>query len=271
MGFAKVGRIVKEQSKFEKNSFTEARRKTAVFSLDASMVLPENFSKGVVRGVRCGLSAYAPVCWKKSRSVWAEYAYGMLGVCLEDYDLLVARRGGWREHWWYRWGAEDVDMIQQLQSQLIIHRPRVDGYAHVSGQETRTKNPAYYESKNSWPDVLPVVPVSESLLLFSEGVEKADEKLDLLTGADEALRRRLEAFVRTKTRRPQEKFDRVVWRTPARPRDDTVLFSLWTVPEGKLRVVAQAKPEHGAYDQPAFRRKPELLENLRLLPPQSEG
>lgn len=269
MGFAEVGRIVKVQSP---SSFLQSRRGTAVFSLDASMVLPEDFSKGVVRGVRCGISAYAPVCWKKSRSVWAEYAYGMVGVCLEDYDALVARHGGWREHWWYRWGAEDVDMIQQLQSQLIIHRPRVDGYAHVSGKETRVKNPAYYEAKNSWPGDLPVVPVSESLLLRrpekgdpAMGAKK-DDAHRLLAGVDDVLRRRLEAFVRKSTRRPLEKFDGVVWRTAARPQDDTVLFSLWTRPEGRLRVVAQAKPEHDAYAQPAFRDKPGEMVKLRLLP-----
>ena len=233
IGFAAVSRLRKSNS--------DSNLKTVLFSLDTTLRLPRDFSQNVMRGVHCGVSAYAPVCWKTAIASWAEHGYGMIGVCLEDYESLVSKHGGWREKWWYRFGAEDVDMIHQLQSDLIIHRPRVEGYIHTSTQETRLKNPAYYKKKNIWPYDLPVVPISEALAWPND---KNESVANTYAAEDSDLRAQLQAFIRKQLHRPDEKYDDTVWRTPSRPEENVELFSLWTSPEGQLRVVSLPKPGH---------------------------
>jgi hypothetical protein len=100
---------------------------------------------------------------------WVDYGYGMVGMALSDYSRLVALgRGspdtGYRESWWYRWGAEDVDMVAQLQQiGLHVHRRRTPWMFHVNDQSknaTRAKNPAYYNQRNRYPKALPIVPLT---------------------------------------------------------------------------------------------------------------
>jgi hypothetical protein len=91
---------------------------------------------------------------------WVESGYGMVGMCLSDYRVAVAEGGGWRDRWWYRYGAEDLDMAKQLHHRLIIHRPRVDGLIYNLDSHSRNTNTAYYAAKNLWPQELPAIPSS---------------------------------------------------------------------------------------------------------------
>jgi hypothetical protein len=200
-----------------------------VFSLDVSMDLPPDFSKGVMKSVSCGASVYAPVCSKTDR--WVEGGYGMFGLCLQDYNELVQDKGGWRESWWFRWGAEDVDMAAQLNHRFIVHRPRVANYRHLS-HRSRSKNPGYYTRKNMYPDFLPVVPISE--------VEENQEMIQ-------------EIFAFISTTYPGTEFQETVWRTPSPPPLMVNFYSVWTI-HGELMVVSCRTPKGKPYSQPKFRR-----------------
>jgi glycosyltransferase involved in cell wall biosynthesis len=203
-----------------------------VFSLDASLRLPLQFSQQIIKSTRCGVVAYAPIC--KKNSMWVEGAYGMVGMCLSDY---IGLEHGWREKWWYRWGAEDIDMITQVQKNLIVLRPRINEYLHVAKKNSREKNPIYYNKKNLYPDFLPVVPVSEI-------VEDASMVEQVWSSIRE--------------HRPQAtNFEPDVWRTEMRPMDKLVIFSTWEIDTRILHLVSMARPEAPTYEQPTWRKQKE--------------
>lgn len=125
---------------------------TIVFSMDGSMRFPNTFSQRVIDEVRCGVSAFFPVSKMSSKDQWINTGYGVFGMCLSDYFKLDR---GWDEKWWYHWGAEDVDMANQVHtSELHLERYDVDGLIHVD----HSKKGAYYAKKNMFGHYLPVIP-----------------------------------------------------------------------------------------------------------------
>ena len=208
----------------------QARHDVVVFSLDASLRLPLQFSQQIIKSTRCGVVAFAPIC--KKNSMWVEGAYGMIGMCLSDY---IGLEHGWREKWWYRWGAEDVDMITQVQKKLIVLRPRINEYLHVAKKRSRETNPIYYKKKNLYPDFLPIVPVSE-VVEDSSMVEQVWSSI--------------------REHRPQAmNFKPDVWRTEMRPIDKLVIFSTWEIDTRILHLVSMARPEAPIYKQPKWRMR----------------
>jgi hypothetical protein len=97
-----------------------------VHSFDSRLSMPVGFSELFARSTACGATAFAPVCMRHERddprnaTVWVEWGYGMGGTCLSDYWDMVREGGGWREAWWYRYGAEDLDFASQLHKRLIV-------------------------------------------------------------------------------------------------------------------------------------------------------
>ena len=246
MGFDFVDRMVRN------NSIAANAEQTAIFSLDASLSIPPSFSLGIERAVQCGVSGYAPVYAQKGK--WRDWAHGMIGMCLNDYNMLREAGGGWREKWWYRWGGEDVDMVHQLQTRLIVHRPRVEDFKHVGEAADATRSPEYYKRKNVWPDVLPVVATTRAVL-------------------DVELRTVLANFVRQSTGRPAAVFEQLIWCTPQKPEDHMHVFTLWSKETSRQGIVLRrmwtvqmSTPEQAEYAQPEFRRSdPALAAQMRLL------
>jgi hypothetical protein len=154
----------------------------------------------------------------------------------QDYNTLVLDGCGWRESWWYHWGAEDVDFISQLRTRFIIHRPLLAGFSHRNSKGSRTSNPGYYKAKNTFPDFLPVVPISR--------VEN-----------DATSRRHILAFVRAKV--PSAEFEgdgTPIFRTySAIAQLSASLYSVYGT-KGELVVVSRAEAETTAFEQPYFRK-----------------
>ena len=235
------------------------KKDAIVFSLDASLRLPVQFSQGIVKSVNCGHVAYAPVCKKKNR--WVEGAYGMIGMCLSDYVTM----DGWREKWWYRWGAEDIDMIAQIQQKLVIFRPRIDRYVHVgttssSSSTTSTSNlPTQINAKNAKSKQI-INAVTENFGFPS--LETSPKSSNLATIASTDSRKRNPTYYKEKNLYPdylpvvpvselvedqnmineiwskiklsenneQLKFCNRVWSTQMRPEDKTIIYTTWANP-----------------------------------------
>jgi glycosyltransferase involved in cell wall biosynthesis len=228
-GFARANDLAKAAGR--------AEEECNVFALDISMALPPEFSQQIMRSISCGLSAYAPVCLDDSSQYprWVEGGYGMIGACLRDYNSIAREStGGWRESWWYKWGAEDCDMAVQLQERFIVLRPRLERYRHIAHKTSRAKNPGYYSARNMYPDFLPVVPVSE--------VEE-----------DTWMKKEVMQFIHSHI--PGHKFGEVMWRTPSPPPLAVNFYSVWTS-TGELVTVSCRIPKgtHYRYEQPKFRR-----------------
>ena len=214
---------------------------TIFFSIDASIGIPSHFAAKISRSVICGVSAYAPVCWKQDSLSWVEYGYGMVGVCAADYGKLEA---GWRESWWYKWGAEDVDMVQQLGEKLFVFRPHVDGYVHTGNSGTRSRNSAYYKNKNVWPFPLPVVPITTEV-------------------TDERNRQMLIDFTQKHAGTPPAAFSPIILRTPSIPYIGKTIFTLWSEDGNDVYFISIPR-ERDEYKQPSYRESKQRRGFLRL-------
>jgi hypothetical protein len=157
-------------------------------------------------------------------------------MCLSDYNALVMDGCGWRESWWYHSGAEDVDMVHQLRNRLIIHRPTLEGFVHRDSAGSRASNPAYYKHSNTYPDVLPVVPVS------------------LPVGQTNAvLRPKLIAFARKKVPSLNFKDSAHILATGGLAELTSTMYSIWAT-SGQIVVVSRAEAEAETYVQGESRR-----------------
>jgi hypothetical protein len=219
------------------NNNNDNKHDIIVFSLDASIKLPNDFTKLIIKSVSCGKVAFAPVCKKNNK--WVEGGYGMVGMCLSDYFQLS---NGWREKWWYKWGAEDVDIITQIQKKLLIHRPKVENYLHLGSKKSRKHNGNYYKGKNLYPSYLPVVPITDVMNN---------------NGEDSNMIKKIKTFIINNNNKYNYEFDTIVWRTQMRPEDATIIYSLWETKNDELIIVSMARPEAPQYNQPEWRKKPD--------------
>jgi glycosyltransferase involved in cell wall biosynthesis len=208
-----------------------------VQSLDGSLLLPSTFSVAVMENVRCGLSVYAPVFKKEER--WTESSFGMLGVCLNDYNDLVLDGCGWRESWWYHWGAEDMDMSQQLRTRFFVLRPRLAGFKHRNSKGSRTSNPGYYADINKYPDYIPVIPVS-------------------LPVENKFVREKLVTFARAELPSLEFEDSAVILTTNGLQELSTSFYSIWAA-KGELVIVSRAEAEGEFYVQDAWRLRERLM------------
>lgn len=132
--------------------FSEA----VVFSMDASMTFDNNFSKTVMSEVICGLTAFFPESKTLIGDKGLPNGFGMSALCLSDYARLDE---GWNEKFWYRWGAEDMDFVDQVQrAGLLVRRARINTLRYT--QHKRNGN--YYGKQNALGRYLPIVPQSET-------------------------------------------------------------------------------------------------------------
>jgi hypothetical protein len=184
-------------------------------------------------------------------------------MCLSDYRVAVAEGGGWRDRWWYRYGAEDLDMAKQLHHRLVVHRPRVDGLIYNVDSYSRSTNTAYYAAKNMWPQELPAIPsslrvtdphaVAKVMALANAlittattkaaaaAVGRADRSLSggvrFVTAGDTALGRQRPVGTGLPDHEGDLKFKSdEVWRTML-PQINRAVFSLWTEADDALVMV----------------------------------
>jgi hypothetical protein len=215
-------------------------------SLDGSLLVPHDFSARIVQNVRCGLLMYAPISQKevsnhhpnaKKSVLWRDSSFGNFAMCLSDYNALVLDGCGWRESWWYFSGGMDIDMMHQLRNRLIIHRPMLEGLMYIGSAGSRTSNPTYYKHSNTYPDNLPIVPISQPI-----GQENA------------VLRPKLLTFLRKKV--PSLKFEDTAYIlvTGGLPELTSTMYSIWAA-TAQIVVVSRAEAEAETYVQSPWRRK----------------
>ena len=133
------------------------------FSVDTSVLLPPDFTERIRRGAICSVSSFVPIVFKcisctqgdirnLTDGYWVNSGFGMMGLCLSDYSWL----GGWSVEWGYRWGGEDVDMMERImRSMPHVVRAKEEGYMHVRDAAVKKNNPGYYKAKNIFPRALP--------------------------------------------------------------------------------------------------------------------
>ena len=121
-------------------------------AMDVKMSIPDDFSDIVMSNTICGFSTFQPISQERINKRWIESGFGMASMCLDDYFKLTS---GWNEVLGYNWGAEDLDLIYQIQQTgLHINRFRIKDFVHVSMHDRRT----YYAKKNFLGKYLPIVP-----------------------------------------------------------------------------------------------------------------
>eukprot|EP00051_Salpingoeca_urceolata_P022359 m.362478 g.362478 ORF g.362478 m.362478 type:complete len:408 (+) comp19961_c1_seq10:3809-5032(+) len=156
-----------------------------VFAMDTSMVTEVDTLGQLIRNnVQCGWTVFAPVVFKClnfkaavamtgnatttaiydtktacSDGFWANTGYGMLGICLSDYN----RTPGYNPDFGYSWGGEDVDMVAKARRVVpVVVRRRVAGFYHVR-PHLSAKEDYYVKTKSNTPSVLPVTPLTAVL------------------------------------------------------------------------------------------------------------
>jgi hypothetical protein len=126
-----------------------------IMSMDAGMSIGATFSNIVMKNTVCDRSSFLPISKDINSGRWIESGYGMLAICLKDY---VKLEFGWNEKLGYNWGAEDLDMIYQIQeTELQLIRFRINNFTHKSMHQKTN----YYAKKNFLGKFLPVVPNSQ--------------------------------------------------------------------------------------------------------------
>ena len=158
------------------NSLSSPSEPTILFSIDDSLVLPPKFTSTIRANVICGKTTFTPIVFKcttcsesniKSKIVdsqtpitegsWTLSGFGMIGICLSDYN----RHSGYDEKWGYHWGAEDVDLYARTKEDLISVRPYEPGFIYFKPENSKTNRSVdYYTGMNLYDKELPVSPVS---------------------------------------------------------------------------------------------------------------
>lgn len=176
-GLSAAIEAVRERRK--NHSFPGEAAETLIFAIDTSVVAssPNDFVQLIRQFVQCGHTAYAPLfnrLWNPPhitaaiKSAWTGmssspmYAgYGLVGMCLGDYD----RAGGYDTRWGTRWGMEDIDLVDRLQRRagLQLVRPFLREIIHseykMPSQDKRRRG------VNVWSaDHLPATPVALDVL-----------------------------------------------------------------------------------------------------------
>ncbi|XP_067950760.1 uncharacterized protein [Watersipora subatra] len=175
------------------------------FSIDTSIIIPNNFSDIIRSHVRCGVSSYAPVCYKHKDpgGYWVITGYGMIGACFDDYDAI----GGWDTRWGYRWGAEDVDIMNRMLKRLqLTVRTEEDNFEHLHTGSSRSTYKLYYKNKNLYDGDLPITPLTKKL-------------------TDEAMAKRLYDWVRPQMKYPISLTDGLIYFTH-NPQTDTNMYDV---------------------------------------------
>jgi len=66
--------------------------------------------------------------------------------------------------WGYRWGAEDVDIMNRMLKELpYTMRTKEYNFEHLHSGSTRTTYKGYYKNKNLYDGELPVTPLTNVL------------------------------------------------------------------------------------------------------------
>lgn len=66
--------------------------------------------------------------------------------------------------WGYRWGAEDVDIMNRMLKHLpLTVRTKEDRFEHLHSGSTRTNYKLYYKNKNLYDGDLPITPLTTKL------------------------------------------------------------------------------------------------------------
>lgn len=151
------------------NLATERQQTNAIgFSVDTSIIVPNDFSSRIRSNTICGVTAFVPIVYKcmsclsgnlsdHSDGYWVNTGFGMVGLCLTDY--LAIR--GWSTVYGYRWGGEDVDIMERINAHLpYVIRTQEPDYIYVRNPSTKEKNPSYYMKKNLFPRPLPPSPLT---------------------------------------------------------------------------------------------------------------
>jgi len=157
------------------SSFSSPSEETVVFSIDDSLILPAKFTSIIRSNVICGKTTYTPIVFKctscdesnvKSKIVdsqtpisegsWTLSGFGMIGICLSDYN----KHNGYDERWAYHWGAEDVDLYARTRDMVSV-RPYEPGFIYFKPETGKTnRSTEYYTGRNLYDKELPVSPVS---------------------------------------------------------------------------------------------------------------
>jgi len=167
------------------------------FSIDTSILVPSNFSMRIREATICGVSAFVPIVYKCMSCVtsgnlhnltdgyWVNSGFGMTGLCLTDYQRL----GGWGTSWGYKWGGEDVELLERIMEGMQhIVRAQEPGYVYVRDPALKALNPGYYTNKNLFPRELPPLSLTKfisddqletKLLKFIQGQVPEWNDLDL--------------------------------------------------------------------------------------------
>jgi len=140
-----------------------------MFATDTSISIHENLANDISRRTICGKTYYAPVVKKCKQTYpqcdspdqhWVVWGYGIVGVCLSDVESI----DGYNTDYWYKWGAEDLDLAHRLMNDavLIPYREKTIGLSH-NDQEYRTGNSKYYTQTNLYENTLPIIPIVDTL------------------------------------------------------------------------------------------------------------
>ena len=66
--------------------------------------------------------------------------------------------------WGYRWGAEDVDIMNRMQKQVpFTVRTKEDNFEHLHSGSSRSTYKFYYKNKNLYDGELPVTPLTNKV------------------------------------------------------------------------------------------------------------